>query len=144
MIRFGTDGVRGRAGVFPIDAPGAARIGQAALRWARSVGDGRVLIARDTRPSGAELARAAGEAIVAAGGVWLDAGVLSSPGLAAAIHGDIAPVGIMVTASHNAAPDNGFKLVGPGGHKPDDAATAQLLADVAPADHSHLRHEPPR
>src|SRR5690606_34043968 len=62
MSLFGTDGVRGPAGVPPIDERTAAAVGRAAARWARAAGGRSVVIGRDTRPSGAAL-----EGAVAAG-----------------------------------------------------------------------------
>lgn len=128
MSLFGTDGVRGVAGEAPIDASGARRIGAAAARWSKQVGDGRVLIGRDTRPTGAELSSAVAQGVVAAGGVALDAGVVPTPALQAAVGPS---VGVMVTASHNPARDNGFKVLGPGGRKPGDDEAAHLEALMA-------------
>lgn len=127
-MKFGTDGVRGLAGQPPIDAQGARRMGQAAARWAQEAGPGAaVFVARDTRPSSEALAVAVLEGVAAQGAVAVDAGVLPSPGLAVVV-ADAGPTacGVMITASHNAAPDNGFKVLGPGGAKPDDARTATL------------------
>lgn len=128
-VRFGTDGVRGPAGRFPVDAEGAARVGAVAARWA---GRGRsVWVGWDRRPSGADLAARVRAAATRGGAVGRDAGVIPSAGLAATVAAEPGAVGVMVTASHNPAADNGFKLLGPGGHKPDDAATAWLEAALA-------------
>lgn len=129
-MRFGTDGVRGQAGVWPIDPAGARRIGQAAARWARDRGAGRVVVGHDPRPSGEWLAREVVAGAVQAGAEVGWCGALSSPALAVAVawHAD---AGVMVTASHNPAADNGFKVLGPGGAKPDDAQTAMLEAWLA-------------
>lgn len=127
-MKFGTDGIRGRAGVAPIDAHGARAVGSAAARWAWQVGRGRVLVGRDTRPSGEELAIEVGQGVVRAGGAAWWAGVVPTAALQAALGAELADVGVMVTASHNPAEDNGFKVLGPGGRKPDDAETAHLEA----------------
>lgn len=133
MIRFGTDGVRGPAGVFPIDAAGARRVGAAAARLAEG---GPVLIARDTRPSGVGLVAALAEGVAGASGEVWDLGVLPGSGCGALVAATPGAVGVIVTASHNPAVDNGFKLLAPGGKKPDDEVVAQLeawMADDAPA-----------
>ncbi len=131
-MRFGTDGVRGEAGVAPIDAAGARRVGGAAARWAFDAGDAarpaRVAVAYDTRPSGGPLADAVLQGVVRAGATAVHLGVLPTPALQAAVCAGLADVGVMVTASHNPASDNGFKVVGPGGRKPDDVQTERLEA----------------
>lgn len=119
-MKFGTDGIRGRAGVSPVDGAGAYRLGMAV--GAR----GPVVIGRDTRPSGEDLARALIRGVVAVGGDAHDAGVLPSPALATAVAASSSAMGVMVTASHNPAEDNGFKVLWPGGHKPDDDRVAGL------------------
>jgi phosphoglucosamine mutase len=129
-VRFGTDGIRGEAGRSPIDAAGARAVGAAAAAWARSLGHGRVLVVRDTRPSGAELAAAVLLGVTQGGGVALDGGVQTTSAAQAALGTALADVGVVVTASHNPAGDNGFKVLGPGGRKPGDEETARLEAGL--------------
>lgn len=135
-MRFGTDGVRGPADRPPIDADGARRVGAAAAAWARATGpEGVVVVGRDPRPSGEALAAAVCEGVASAGGRAVDVGVLASPGVAWVVR-DVArrgghATGVVVTASHNPAADNGFKVLGPGGLKPDDADVARLEAWLA-------------
>lgn len=117
MMRFGTDGIRGKAGVPPIDTAGAAAVGRAAAQTASA---GRVLVARDRRPSGVELQDALVAGVVEAGGCACIAGVLPTAGASEAIARGLADVAIVLTASHNPADDNGFKLLMPGGKKPSD------------------------
>ena len=133
MIRFGTDGVRGRAGQPPIVVEDAVRIGRAAARLAREHGGERVLLARDTRPSGAMLVAAAAAGVAGEGGTALLADVLPTAGLMAALADGMAEAGIMVTASHNPAEDNGFKIVGSDGRKLSDAQSQQFEAWLAEA-----------
>lgn len=128
-MRFGTDGIRGPAGRSPIDRDGARAVGAAAARWALGRG-GVVLVGRDTRPSGDELAGEVMQGVLQAGGRPLDCGVLPTPALQAAVAA-LGDAGVMVTASHNPADDNGFKVLGPGGHKPNDAETADLESWLA-------------
>lgn len=126
MIRFGTDGVRGPAGTLPITASTGLAMGRAAVRLARSYGGDRVFIARDTRPSGPMLTAAVAAGVASAGGRALLADVLPTAGLMANLAAGVADVGVMVTASHNAAPDNGFKVMGRGGRKLSDADTQRV------------------
>ena len=130
---FGTDGVRGAYGGPVINEAFAARLGEAAGRWAG--GRGRVLIGCDTRASGPALAHAVAHGLTAAGldPVWL--GVLPTPAVARAVRTSGAALGVVVTASHNPAADNGIKFFGPGGLKLTDtdelAIEARLPAKPA-------------
>ncbi len=132
-IAFGTDGIRGRAGTHPITEAVAVRVGRAASKLARAVGGRRVVVGYDTRPSSEGLARAAGAGITSAGGAWLEAGVVPTSAVGLAIADGLADVGVMVTASHNPADDNGFKILGAGGRKLDDAASRAVEAWIAEA-----------
>ncbi|MCB9681559.1 MAG: phosphoglucosamine mutase [Alphaproteobacteria bacterium] len=133
-VAFGTDGIRGPSGVWPIDPDGAVRVGAAAAAWASDAAAPdagvEVWVARDTRPSGASLANAVLAGAAGQRARVVDAGVLPSGGLGAVLAArataGVGATGVMVTASHNPAGDNGFKVLGPGGHKPDDARTAWL------------------
>jgi phosphoglucosamine mutase len=127
-MRFGTDGIRGRAGVAPIDDRGAARVGRAAAAWALAQGRPHVLVGRDTRPSSRHLAAAVGGGAAAAGCTVFDGGVLPTAAVALAVAQGRAAVGVMVTASHNPVLDNGFKIVGPTGEKPSEEELEALQA----------------
>lgn len=126
-IRFGTDGIRGPAGTAPIVPEVGHRIGRAAVKLAAGTGL-RVLVARDPRPSGAALADAVGRGVIDAGGIAADAGIVPTAAVQIAIAAGLADVGVMVTASHNPAADNGFKVLGAGGRKLDDDASACVEA----------------
>lgn len=126
MIRFGTDGIRGEAGRWPLTAEVALRVGRGAVRLAREQGAERVMIARDTRPSGPMLSYAVAAGVAAEGGEAVLAEVLPTAGLMANLAAGAAEVGIMVTASHNPAPDNGFKVVYRQGRKLSDEDSAQF------------------
>ncbi|HHO54621.1 MAG TPA: phosphoglucosamine mutase [Deltaproteobacteria bacterium] len=130
-VAFGTDGIRGPAGTHPITSEVGAAVGRAACRLARALGGDRVVIARDTRPSGPELAAAVAAGVGQAGGTSLDAGVVPTSAVGLAVHAALADVGVMVTASHNPEPDNGFKILGAGGRKLDEAAVAAVEAWIA-------------
>ena len=122
---FGTDGVRGKANVL-ITPQLAMRLAEAAavVLGFNQVPAGKrpvAVVARDPRISG-DFISAAIEAGLAASGVDVfDAGVLPTPAAAYLVADLDADFGVMISASHNAAPDNGIKFLARGGHKLDDA-----------------------
>ncbi|MCA4135117.1 phosphoglucosamine mutase [Arthrobacter sp. M4] len=126
---FGTDGVRGLAnGVLTAEL--ALQLAQAAavvLGHDRTP-DGkrpRAVVARDPRASG-EFIAAAVEAGLSSSGIDVyDAGVLPTPAAAYLVADLKADFGVMISASHNPAPDNGIKFFARGGHKlPDEVEDA--------------------
>lgn len=121
-LPLGTDGIRGRAGRWPVTAAVARQIGAAAA------GRGRVLCVTDTRPSSASLAGALLYGVSAHGGEAQRGGVAPTAAAQSWVADGRADLAVVVTASHNPARDNGFKLIGPGGRKLDDASAAALLA----------------
>jgi phosphoglucosamine mutase len=137
---FGTDGVRGVYGGPVMNEAFAARLGFAAAAWMRSANNGsgtaarRVLIGRDTRFSGAQLEAAVARGLRAAGAEPVSLGVLPTPAVARAVRHQRASLGVVITASHNPAEDNGIKFFGPAGIKLTDdeelAIEARLPADV--------------
>ena len=105
---FGTDGVRGPYGGPLINENFAARLGAAA---AASVGKpGRVLIGRDTRASGASLEAAVARGLRSGGLDPVTLGVVPTPAVARAVKNGRAVLGVVITASHNPAADNGIKF----------------------------------
>ena len=121
---FGTDGVRGLANGI-ITAELALKIAQAAARIlgedARTVGRRpRAVIARDPRISGKFLASAVAAGLASSGVDVYDAGVVPTPATAFLTADIDADFGVMISASHNPAPDNGIKIFAAGGHKLDD------------------------
>jgi phosphoglucosamine mutase len=134
---FGTDGVRGGYGGDLINESFVARLVAAAVRWSASHrGQGTkptVLIGRDTRSSGVSLETAVIDGVLAAGGTPLPLGVLPTPAVARAVKEQQADFGVVITASHNPAGDNGIKFFGPQGLKLNDAdelAIESFLPDV--------------
>jgi phosphoglucosamine mutase len=125
-VRFGTDGIRGRAGDELTDSVAAA-VGRAVVR---ELGARRVLVARDTRESGPGLEAALVAAVVAEGAVAESLGVAPTPAVAHAAREAHAP-GVSITASHNPWTDNGLKVFATGGTKLDDGAQARLEAAIA-------------
>ncbi|MBO0908881.1 MULTISPECIES: phosphoglucosamine mutase [Arthrobacter] len=131
---FGTDGVRGLANGL-ITAEVALGLAQAAavVLGHRRVENGRrpvAVVARDPRISG-DFISAAVEAGLASSGVDVfDAGVLPTPAAAFLVADLNADFGVMISASHNAAPDNGIKFLARGGQKLDDAAEDDIETEM--------------
>jgi phosphoglucosamine mutase len=115
---FGTDGVRGVYGGSLVNEDFAARLGfAAAMAQERK---GIALIGRDTRFSGASLEAAIARGLRAGGMEPVSLGVIPTPAVAHAVRTDGAALGVVITASHNPAADNGIKFFGPGGQKLSD------------------------
>ncbi len=114
---FGTDGVRGIAGVelTPELATSVARAFASLLP--EDTASPTVLMARDTRPSGPELAEAMRDELSRHGITVLDCGVLPTGGLCLLVRERGADGGVIISASHNPPESNGIKLIGRGGHK---------------------------
>ncbi|MFC5337810.1 phosphoglucosamine mutase [Leucobacter denitrificans] len=135
---FGTDGVRGLAGV-DITADLALGLAHAAAlvlgRNARSESRrATAIVARDPRVSGEFISAAVSAGLAAAGVDVLDAGVIPTPAAAYLVADTGADFGVMVSASHNPAPDNGIKFFAEGGRKlPDDVEDAIEAAMSKPA-----------
>lgn len=134
---FGTDGVRGRANV-DITAELAVDLSVAAAHVLGTLGAfeekrPRAIVAHDPRPSGDFLSAAVCAGLASAGVDVMDAGVLPTPGLAYLVQKSGADLGVMISASHNAHPDNGIKFFARGGTKlPDqveDAIEARLTEE---------------
>ena len=116
-LYFGTDGVRGPFGGPLINETFAARLGEAAGKW---IGlEGCVLIGRDTRASGPVLTQAVARGLAAAGLHPISLGVVPTPAVARAVRDSDAALGVVITASHNPAADNGIKFFSVGRHEVD-------------------------
>ncbi|MBV9871673.1 MAG: phosphoglucosamine mutase [Frankiaceae bacterium] len=134
---FGTDGVRGVAGV-DLTADLARSIAAAAV--AELAGDQPrplVVVGRDPRPSGPWLEAAVIEGLITAGADVALLGVIPTPAVARAVADGVpgsaqpAAFGVVISASHNPAADNGIKLFGPGGVKLSDEAESNIEARLA-------------
>jgi phosphoglucosamine mutase len=131
---FGTDGIRGPAGVDLLAPPALARLGLAVARTLPARPDGRprrALIGRDTRLSGPAVTAAVTAGLLAGGVEVHDGGVLPTPAVALLGRRRRYDVGVVVSASHNPWPDNGVKLLGANGRKLDDEAEAAIEAAYA-------------
>jgi phosphoglucosamine mutase len=148
---FGTDGVRDRAGSGPLAPDRVAALAAAAGTLLRRdpalfaaplpeafralgapgpdpFGAGKVLVGRDTRASGPAIEEALVEGFRAAGVDVLRAGVLPTPGVACLTRLWGCALGVVISASHNPAEDNGIKFISPQGFKIPDAAEAAIEA----------------
>jgi phosphoglucosamine mutase len=119
-LLFGTDGVRGVAGEYPLDAETVAKLGPAiAAVLERAVADRplRVLLGEDTRESSGWISRTLAAGLRSRGVDLEYAGVITTPGVAFLTRQGGFAAGIMVSASHNPYRDNGIKILsgsGPG------------------------------
>jgi phosphoglucosamine mutase len=131
---FGTDGVRGPYGGPVVNEAFFARLGAAASRWleSRGVRAGKVVIGRDTRASGTALAGAIGAGLAAGGARPFSVGIAPTPAVSRAVSLGGASLGVVVTASHNPASDNGVKFFGAEGAKLSDADESAIEALIGP------------
>lgn len=132
---FGTDGVRGTANAHPMTAEVALRLGAAAGRYFRTDGRNghRVVIGKDTRLSGYMIENALTAGLTSTGMNVLLLGPVPTPAVGYLTRSMRADLGIMISASHNPAHDNGIKFFGPDGFKLSDEAEAAIERIVAGA-----------
>ncbi len=125
---FGTDGVRGTANVAPMTAESALRIGAAVGRYFKREGEGvhRVVIGKDTRLSGYMFENALTAGLTSTGMNVLLMGPVPTPAVGLLTRSMRADLGVMISASHNPAEDNGIKFFGPDGFKLSDAAEREI------------------
>ena len=130
---FGTDGVRGTANIHPMTAEMALRIGAAVGRYFRRDNSGvhRVVIGKDTRLSGYMFENALTAGLTSTGMNVLLLGPVPTPAVGLLTRSMRADLGVMISASHNPAHDNGIKFFGPDGYKLSDQAEADIEALVA-------------
>ncbi len=127
---FGTDGVRGQANTHPMTAEMALRLGAAAGRYFRRDGSSghRVVIGKDTRLSGYMFENALTAGLTSTGMNVLLLSPVPTPAVGMLTPSMRADLGIMISASHNPAVDNGIKLFGPDGYKLNDEVEAEIEA----------------
>ncbi|UWQ94422.1 phosphoglucosamine mutase [Rhodobacteraceae bacterium M385] len=141
---FGTDGVRGQANTYPMTAEMALRMGAAAGRFFRRDGSAahRVVIGKDTRLSGYMIENALTAGFTSTGMNVLLLGPVPTPAVGMLTPSMRADVGVMISASHNPAVDNGIKFFGPDGFKLDDDAELAIekmtLEGVDPAQSTNI------
>jgi phosphoglucosamine mutase len=128
---FGTDGIRGEAGRFPLDAATVKTIGfSLASHLAETLAEPIIVIGRDTRESGEWLEQALIEGAIQAGAKCFSAGVITTPGVAFLTRKLQAGAGVVISASHNPYQDNGIKIFSPSGEKIDDSLERQIESDI--------------
>ncbi|MDP5335789.1 MAG: phosphoglucosamine mutase [Paracoccaceae bacterium] len=126
---FGTDGVRGTANTHPMTAEMALRIGAAVGRYFRRDGGStvhRVVIGKDTRLSGYMFENALTAGLTSTGMNVLLLGPVPTPAVGLLTPSMRADLGVMISASHNPASDNGIKFFGPDGFKLSDEVEAEI------------------
>ncbi|ASM77595.1 Phosphoglucomutase (alpha-D-glucose-1,6-bisphosphate-dependent) Phosphoglucosamine mutase [Vitreoscilla filiformis] len=132
---FGTDGIRGTVGQSPITADFALRLGHAVGRVLQQQAQGgrapTVLIGKDTRISGYMLESALEAGFASAGVNVLLTGPLPTPGVAYLTRALRLDLGVVISASHNAYPDNGIKFFSARGQKLPDAWELEVEAALA-------------
>ena len=142
---FGTDGIRGVAGEYPLDQETVFAIGRALgqrlaadVKAAGSTQDrtapggsaARVLIGQDTRESSAWISATLAAGLESARVKVTSAGVITTPGVAYLTRSHHFDAGIVISASHNPWQDNGIKVFGADGYKLSDELEHEIEADI--------------
>lgn len=128
---FGTDGIRGRPGHFPLDRATTFAVGRALGNWARGRSERpEVVLGMDTRESGPRLAALVAGGLEASGVRSRFAGVITTPGIADLARSGPYVAGVMISASHNPYQDNGIKVFDHSGYKLPDELEQQLEEEI--------------
>jgi phosphoglucosamine mutase len=128
---FGTDGIRGVAGEYPLDQKTVVAIGRAlGQRLAARDKAARVVIGQDTRESSAWISAALAAGLESAEVQVVSAGVITTPGIAYLTRFNKFSAGIVISASHNPWQDNGIKVFGANGYKLSDEIEHAIEADI--------------
>src|SRR5688572_3172939 len=140
---FGTDGVRGKAGEYPLDVPTVRRIGGALVRALRHREEGRqglpgdrasavrFFAGRDTRESGSWIERELAYGIRSQGGTLTSGGIIPTPAVAYLTPRMGYTAGVVISASHNPFEDNGIKVFSGASEKFTETLEAQVEAVIA-------------
>jgi phosphoglucosamine mutase len=130
---FGTDGIRGVAGEYPLDRATVFAFGVALgedVVAKEDVGPKEVLIGMDTRESGTWISETVAAGLRQAGASVRSAGVITTPGVAYLTRGGPFAAGVMISASHNPYRDNGLKVFGHSGFKLPDAEEHTIEEEI--------------
>ncbi len=129
---FGTDGMRGEAGAFPLDAQTVETVGNSLARqFGEKLGrQPRFVTGRDTRESGVWIEQAFCKGVSAAGAECESAEIITTPGIAFLTKKLDFDAGIVISASHNPFEDNGIKIFSPDGKKIDEATEREIEKDI--------------
>lgn len=129
---FGTDGIRGEAGKFPLDRETVKRIGSSLAGYLNKsvVRAAIIVVGRDTRESGSWLEESLIEGANNGGANCHSAGIITTPGVAY-LTGELkADAGVVISASHNPYHDNGIKIFSASGQKIADEVERLIEADI--------------
>lgn len=126
---FGTDGIRGVAGEYPLDRKTIFAIGRA-LGHHLPAGPRRVVIGQDTRESSSWIVAVLAGGLADSGVQVESAGVITTPGIAFLTHTHEFSAGIVISASHNPWQDNGIKLFGHDGYKLPDSTELEIETEI--------------
>ena len=126
---FGTDGIRGIAGEYPLDDRTVSAIGRA-LGDHLPAGPRRVVIGEDTRESSRRIAVLLTSGLQVSGVQTESAGILPTPGVAYLTHTQGFSAGVVISASHNPWRDNGIKIFGADGYKLPDAIELEIETEI--------------
>ncbi len=128
---FGTDGIRGVAGKYPLDGGTTFAIGRAlAHHLARKSAKPRVVIGQDTRESSVWIADAVAAGLASWNAEVASAGVITTPGIAYLARKQAFDAGIVISASHNPWNDNGIKVFGGDGYKLSDEIELSIEREI--------------
>ena len=128
---FGTDGIRGVAGEYPLDRRTVEIIGRAlGMRLAAEHPGVQVVIGQDTRESSEWIAELLARGLASRGVRAVEAGVITTPGIAYLARARNFAAGIVISASHNPWQDNGIKVFGHDGYKLSDEIEHQIEAEI--------------
>ncbi len=130
---FGTDGIRGVAGAYPLDKKTVYIIGSALahhLGGAPGSSKVRVVIGQDTRESSAWIADVLTAGLESAGAEVASAGVVTTPAIAYLARTEKFSAGVVISASHNPWQDNGIKIFGHDGYKLADAVEMDIEKEI--------------
>jgi phosphoglucosamine mutase len=129
---FGTDGIRGVAGEYPLDERTLIAVGRSLVKMlSEQTGrHPRLIVGRDTRESGPEIEAVLARGVASAGGQIVTAGVITTPGVAYLTRALGFDAGVVISASHNQYRDNGIKIFSSAGTKLDDATEAAMEREI--------------
>src|SRR6516162_7424976 len=128
---FGTDGIRGVAGEFPLTLESTYLIGRALGHGLRRIQpDPRVVIGQDTRQSSSWIADRVSPGLVSSGSKVESAGVITTPGIAYLARSRKFTAGVVISASHNPWTDNGIKIFSGDGYKLPDAHELAIEQEI--------------
>ena len=128
---FGTDGIRGVAGEYPLDQRTVYAIGRAlGQRLAERSVEATVVIGQDTRESSACISTGLAAGLSASKVKVRSAGVITTPGVAYLARANSMAAGIVISASHNPWKDNGIKVFGHDGYKLSDQLEHSIETDI--------------